>query len=69
MQAIFFATLIVALLSRTQGLGFGFGYSQQDGHERLLGTSFGVPGNDRIFDYVVGFQQTLSISWKGCRQR
>ena len=43
----------VALLSRADGLGFEYGYSQENGREKLLSSSFGFPGTDQTFDYVV----------------
>lgn len=30
-----------------------FGFSQDDGQTRLLGSSFGIPGVSRTYDYVV----------------
>ena len=53
MRAMIFVLNFVGFLGETRGQGFGFGYSQQNGNERLLGSSFGFPGTDQTFDYVV----------------
>lgn len=31
----------------------GFGYTQSDGNTRLVGSSFGISGLNKTFDYVV----------------
>lgn len=36
-----------------------FGYTIQNGRTRLLGSSFGFPGVNQTFDYVVGPPQFL----------
>ena len=40
-------------MSGADGLGFGYGNSQENGREKLLSSSFGFPGTDQTFDYVV----------------
>ena len=47
------------------------GYTQSNGQSRLLGSSFGVPGINTTFDYVVSSDskiQTRSI-YRECREQ
>jgi hypothetical protein len=53
MRAAFLTAAVVALLPGTRSLAFGSGYYEHNGQERLLGSSFGFPGSDKTFDYVV----------------
>ena len=53
MYAIFRTISAVLLLSETLVLGSGSVFEQPNGNERLLGSSFGFPGRDETFDYVV----------------
>ena len=55
MKAVSVALEATALFPLVIGLGFGPRYSQQRGSERLRGSSFGFPGTDAKFDYVVSF--------------
>ncbi|KAF2230133.1 hypothetical protein EV356DRAFT_352071 [Viridothelium virens] len=50
----FFSLALPAALSKeVGGLGFGSGYTHQNGIGRLLGSSFGFPGTNVTIDYVV----------------
>lgn len=53
MRFALFAIGAAALLPKIHVLGSEFGYSQKNGQEKLLGSSFGFPGTSKTFDYVV----------------
>ena len=55
-----------AVLPTALGYGFGFGFTQQNGQERLLGSSFGFPGTDQTFDYVVSTTMATSRPSSSC---
>ncbi|KAL8901139.1 MAG: hypothetical protein Q9207_005342, partial [Kuettlingeria erythrocarpa] len=46
-------TVVACLLCKTLAQGFGPGFSQANGKTKLLASSFGDPGVEQTFDYVV----------------
>ena len=56
---MYFSCLLIctclAVSVHSAPLTFIPGYLQQDSQTKLLGSSFGVPGVDQTFDYVVRY--------------